>query len=120
MIPEDQIESLVAKYIKHGQTIGIGSSELGIKFLKKIESGKLEGVKVAAFDTRVAVEDTNVKILKGMIKLFGYAAEPIAKLLAQKGGKIIVKPIGVYVDDTKGPIKDGEKEKVIKWIENVK
>jgi len=36
MIPEDQIEGLVEKYIKHGQTIGIGSSALGIKFLKKM------------------------------------------------------------------------------------
>ncbi|MFH1895146.1 MAG: ribose 5-phosphate isomerase A [archaeon] len=36
MIPEDQIEALVEKYVKHGQTIGIGSGELGVKFLKKM------------------------------------------------------------------------------------
>jgi len=36
MIPEDQIEGLVEKYIKHGDHVGIGSSALGIKFLKKM------------------------------------------------------------------------------------
>ena len=45
MIPEDQIEGLVEKYIKHGQTIGIGSSDLGVKFLKKMALRKeIEGL----------------------------------------------------------------------------
>ncbi len=45
MIPEDKIEHLVEKYIKHGQTIGIGSSELGLKFLKKMALKKeIEGL----------------------------------------------------------------------------
>ncbi len=86
------------------------------QFMKQIEFGSLKGVKVAVFDTRISKEDTNIKILKGMIKIFGYAANPMAKLLARKGGEIVVEPIGFYVADTEGPIKDGEKERVIQWI----
>lgn len=52
MIPEDQIEALVEKYIKHGQTIGIGSSELGIKFLKKMALRKeIEGMELKIVPT---------------------------------------------------------------------
>ncbi len=52
MIPEDQIELLIEKYIKHGQTIGIGSSELGIKFLKKMALRKeIEGLELKIVPT---------------------------------------------------------------------
>jgi ribose 5-phosphate isomerase A len=52
MIPEDHIESLVEKYIKHGQTIGIGSSALGLKFLKKMALRKeIEGMELKVIPT---------------------------------------------------------------------
>jgi len=52
MIPEDQIEVLVEKYIKHGYTIGIGSSELGVKFLKKMALRKeIEGLDLKVVPT---------------------------------------------------------------------
>ncbi len=52
MIPEDQIEGLVEKYIKHGQSIGIGSSELGLKFLKKMALKKeIEGLEIKIVPT---------------------------------------------------------------------
>ncbi|MEA3422774.1 MAG: flavodoxin domain-containing protein [Bacillota bacterium] len=90
------------------------------KFMKQIEYGRLNGVKVAVFDTRISKEDTNLKILKGMIKIFGYAANPMAKFLAKKGGEIVMEPIGFYVADTEGPIKDGEKDRLIQWIGEIK
>ncbi len=86
------------------------------QFMKRIEFGSLKGVKVAVFDTRISKEDTKVKILKVMIKIFGYAANPMAKLLARKGGEVVVEPMGFYVAGTEGPIKDGEKERVVQWI----
>jgi flavodoxin len=55
-------------------------------WLKGLPSGSLQGVKVAAFDTRIAAEDTNSGLLKVMVKLFGYAARPIGSRLTQKGG----------------------------------
>ena len=57
-------------------------------FLKAIPAGQLDGVKVAAFDTRIALEDANSAILNFFVKLFGYAAEPMGNRLTKKGRRI--------------------------------
>lgn len=77
-------------------------------FLGKLPAGFLKGVKVAAFDTGISEADTPVKILKLGIKYFGYAAARISKQLKAKGGEEIIEPIGFFVTDTKGPLKDKE------------
>jgi len=84
-------------------------------FLKELPAGKLTGVRVAAFDTRVALADVNSAILNVFVKLFGYAAEPIGKRLTQKGGELAMPPEGFYVAGTKGPLKDGELERAAAW-----
>jgi len=83
--------------------------------LKQIPPRELQGVKVAAFDTRIAVEDTGSAILSFMIKLFGYAAKPILKRLAGKGGQAIEPAKGFFVADSEGPLKDGELERASEW-----
>ena len=57
------------------------------KFLKDLPSGSLKGVNVGGFDTRMDVDEVDNKVLTFMEKIFGYAAEPIAKVLVQKGGR---------------------------------
>jgi flavodoxin I len=84
-------------------------------FLKRIPSRELQGVKVAAFDTRITAEDSGSAILSFMIKLFGYAANPILRRLASKGGQAIEPPKGFYVAGPKGPLKDGELERASEW-----
>ena len=71
-------------------------------FLDQIGARALEGVKVAAFDTRMTVK---------LITMFGTAAPKIAKALVEKGGIQVGKPIGVYVKGGEGPLKDGEIER---------
>ena len=88
------------------------------KFLKSIPAGKLEGVKVAAFDTRARVEKAP-KFLKFLAGIFGYAAEPIVKIMAKKGGKSIVEPTGFFVMDTEGPLEDGELRRAEEWARNI-
>lgn len=85
------------------------------KFLKDIPPGKLDGVKVAAFDTRIALEDVDSAILNFFVKLFGYAAKPIADRLTKKGGELAMPPEGFYVEGTEGPLKDGELERAADW-----
>ena len=46
----------------------------------------MKNVKAAAFDTRIPLSDVNSAPLKLLIKLFGYAAEPIAEKLEKKRG----------------------------------
>ncbi len=87
-------------------------------FLKSIPSRRLEGIKVAAFDTRIAVEDVNLWFLTIMVKLFGYAAETIGKRLMQKGGTPLLDPTGFYVKDSEGPLKNGEIDRAKTWLIN--
>jgi flavodoxin len=88
-------------------------------WLRSLPSGSLEGVKVAAFDTRFPVEDVDVAILKFLVKIFGYAAKPIADRLGKKGGDLVIPPEGFFVKDTEGPLKDGELERAADWAQQV-
>lgn len=84
-------------------------------FLKGIPRDTLKGVRVAAFDTRIAVEDTNSWVLAIFVRIFGYAAAPIANLLKKKGGELLALPEGFYVKASEGPLKDGELERAAEW-----
>jgi flavodoxin len=89
-------------------------------FLKSIPDNGLKGVKVAGFDTRMtekAVEE--VRILAFFVRIFGYAAEPIAKRLQKKGGDLVIAPEGFYVSDTEGPLVDGELERAADWARTI-
>lgn len=84
-------------------------------FLKSIPKGGLQGVKVAAFDTRADLRDVHSALLTAFVKLLGYAAEPIAGRLKKKGGQLVAAPEGFFIKDTEGPLKDGELERAAAW-----
>ncbi len=86
-------------------------------WLKGLPAGKLAGVRAAAFDTRISVEDANSAILRVMVKLFGWAAKPIAKGLAKAGGQLAAEPEGYYVGASEGPLKEGELERAVAWAQ---
>jgi flavodoxin I len=94
-------------------------SDVTKEFLGKIPSGVLKGVKVAAFDTRIAKEDTKNPVLRFMVSVFGYAAKPIADRLVRKGGEPVGEPTGFIVLDTEGPLKDGELERAASWAKGL-
>lgn len=86
-------------------------------FLEGIPKAALAGVKVAAFDTR-----TDVAKLKGGLRTigkildhFGYAALRISSSLEKKGGRVVKSPEGFFVQDTQGPLADGELERAANW-----
>jgi len=84
-------------------------------WLKALPPNSLAGVKVAAFDTRVAVEDINSRVAAVFVRLFGYAARRIAASLTKVGGTLVVPAEGFYVKDTEGPLKAGELERAAAW-----
>ena len=88
-------------------------------FLKQIPGNGLEGVMVAAFDTRVSLDDVDSAILNVFVKLFGYAAKPIAKRLQRRGGNLVLEPEGFIVNGTEGPMKEGELERAAAWARQV-
>lgn len=89
------------------------------KFLKRIPAGGLEGVKVAAFDTRIATEDVDSAILSFMVRLFGYAAKPMADRLRKKGGELALPPEGFIVEGTEGPLREGELDRAAAWVKQI-
>ena len=89
-------------------------------FLKGIPNSGLHGIKVAAFDTRIPQSKVDeVRILAFFVKIFGYAAKPIADRLVKKGGQLAVPPEGFYVVDTEGPLLEGELERAAGWARQI-
>ncbi len=86
-----------------------------VKFLKTLPKNALKGVKVAAFDTRINTDEVKSRFLHFMVRIFGYAAEPIAEQLIKKGGEQVLLPEGFFVNESEGPLKDGETERAAKW-----
>jgi len=85
------------------------------KLLSGIPRQGLKGVKVAAFDTRVDVATVDSGFLSFMVRLFGYAAEPLAARLRKKGGQEALPPAGFIVGGTEGPLGEGELERAAIW-----
>lgn len=91
-------------------TTGISS------FLKDIPPRGLHGLQVAAFDTRLTLEDIERnRALAFFVRIFGYAARPIANQLRRKGGELVLPPQGFYVQGMEGPLVHGELERAQQW-----
>ncbi|MCL7454701.1 MAG: flavodoxin domain-containing protein [Anaerolineae bacterium] len=89
-------------------------------FLKSIPRGALDGVRIAAFDTRFTPEEIEkVGILAFFVRLFGYAAEPMASRLQKKGGNLVAPPQWFYVAGTEGPLLEGELERAAEWATEI-
>ena len=89
-------------------------------FLKGIPSKKLAGVKVAPFDTRIAMTDKLPGFLRFMVKLFGYADKPILDGLKKKGGQETIPSEGFFVLDSEGPLEKDELERAVVWVKKIK
>ena len=89
-------------------------------FLKGIPSNRLAGVKVTAFDTRIAMTDKVPGFLRFMAKLFGYADKPILDSLKKNGGQEIAPSKGFFVLDSEGPLEKGEIERAVVWVKQIK
>ena len=84
-------------------------------FLKSIPQKSLCGVKVAAFDTRIAMTEKVPGILRFFANLFGYADKPMLEILKKKGGEASILSEGFFVVDSEGPLADGELDRAAAW-----
>ncbi len=128
---QENVEILRASSAKPDQLTGlellfVGSPTRGFRptegitnFLKRIPADGLNGIKVAAFDTRISINDIKSPILRFLVKVGGYAAKPIADRLQKKGGDLIVPPEGFFVNGTEGPMKEGELERAAEWTKQI-
>ena len=100
-------------------TRAFGPSPGTKNFLKRIPADGLRDIRAAAFDTRISEDDAKPRVLRFLMKVFGYAAEPISKKLRKKGAEIIGPPEGFCVNDTEGPLKEGELERAATWAKQI-
>jgi flavodoxin len=84
-------------------------------FLKSIPANGLKGVRVAAFDTRLSLDDIESSTFRFIVKTGGFAAKPIADRLKKCGGDLILPPEGFLVKDMEGPLLEGELERAAEW-----
>ncbi len=129
--PAEDVRVLRVGDAEPGQLAGLGLLIVGsptrafrptpatTSFLKGIPARGLRGVRVAAFDTRIAMDDQVPGILRFMAGIFGYAAKPIADRLAKKGGELALPPEGFIVNGSEGPLKDGELERAADWASQI-
>lgn len=110
------------------QLLIVGSPTRGFRptpaisdLLKGLPKNHLKGTKVAAFDTRFTEEEikSSAAFLPFMVKIFGYAARPIADRLQEKGGELIEPAEGFYVRGTEGPLLEGELERAAEWARRI-
>jgi flavodoxin len=130
--PQEDVEVVRAGEMKPEQLAGVRLLIVGsptqkfrptgttTQFLKGIPQNGLNGVKVAAFDTRITEDEIEeIRILAFFVSIFGYAAKPIADRMQKKGGELAVPPEGFYVGGMEGPLLEGELERAAGWAREI-
>lgn len=77
------------------------------ELLSALGNGQLDGVRAAAFDTRIR------------LFIHGDAARKITETLRADGAHIIAKPMPFYVRGSEGPLRPGELEKATAWAKEL-
>lgn len=90
-----------------------------LDFLKSLPANSLKGVRVAAFDTRLSLNDIESSTFRFIIKTGGFAAKHIADALKKRGGVLLLPPEGFLVKDMEGPLLDGELERAAQWAQHI-
>jgi flavodoxin I len=78
-------------------------------FLSGLTDGSLQGIKAAAFDTRLVTK---------WVTIFGYAAGKIADALQKKGADVFTSE-AFYVTGKQPVLKEGEMERSLVWAKEV-
>lgn len=82
----------------------------------------LPGIRAAAFDTRFDRDEVKQAVLRFAMKVAGdkaWAATLIADSLEKAGATLVVPPEGFIVEDTEGPLREGEIERAAEWAARI-
>jgi flavodoxin len=88
-------------------------------WLATLPSGRLQGVRVAAFDTRIDVDEIGNHLLRLLVRWFGYAAAPIERRLVRAGGTLAGPAEGFVVQDKTGPLRPRETDRARAWARSL-
>lgn len=87
-------------------------------FLESLPAERVKGIKFAVFDTRFLEKDLCFA-LRILVKVIGYAAPKMGRLLIGKGGRQILPPEGFFVKGKTGPLAQGELERATNWAKQI-
>jgi flavodoxin len=96
-------------------TRGFRPTEAVTAFFKEKLPANMSGVKVAVFDTRIALETIKSKFFRFVVNTGGYAANTMAKQLTQRKATLTLAPKGFFVTGEQGPLKEGETDRALQW-----
>jgi flavodoxin len=85
-------------------------------WLQGLPAQGLDGINVAAFDTRFAAKEHGFG-LRLLMRVIGFAAPRIAEELRRKGGALVMPPEGFIVQEKEGPLKSGELDRAAAWAQ---
>jgi flavodoxin len=78
-----------------------------------------EGLRAAAFDTRIDLETVHPAPLRWVMEAGGYAAARMDEMLRDHGFAESGEFAGFLVTGTEGPLKAGEIERATEWARNL-
>jgi len=120
--PVVKVDAAALAQLNDLQLLIVGSPTRGFRptpaiadFIKAIPAGALQGVRVTAFDTRIALETIKSGFFRGIVKMGGYAAQPITTALVKKGATQAQAPEGFIVQAEQGPLSAGELDRAAAW-----
>jgi flavodoxin len=79
-------------------------------FLSGVSGRIKKTTKIAVFDTRMSAK---------WVKLFGFAAGKMADFFKKEGFEPVVTPEPFWVENAKGPLKEGERQRAIEWGKSI-
>lgn len=117
-VSESDLENLKILFVG-SPTRAFRPTPATMSFIKGLGPNALSGVKAAAFDTRIPIDQTESAFLKVLINLFGYADKIIAKALPKAGADLALESNGFGVSGTEGPLIEGELERAQDWARKI-
>jgi flavodoxin len=117
------ITNLTSTQLQQADFVVIGSPTRGFrategisKFVKELAPEQFTGKRIAAFDTRMDMQDIKSGMSRFIVKTGGFAADKIAKDLKKKGMQLVKEPEGFLVTGDQGStMVAGEPERATGW-----
>jgi flavodoxin len=117
-VQPDQLKGLNL-LIVGSPTRGFRPGEATQRFLANLPTDSLKDIKAAAFDTRIDPNGVTSKMLKFLVKSFGYADKALVSGLEKKGASMVSTGQGFIVKGSEGPFKEDELERAAEWAKTL-
>lgn len=125
-VPVQQVDSVTPAHLSGVEVLFVGSPTRGFKptpaitdFLAALPADGFNGVRAAAFDTRLPLESIKNPFFRWIVKQGGYADKLIAKALIEKGASLTIPSGEFIVLASEGPLQEGELERAAAWAKTI-